>query len=105
MKKIAYIQPEITIVKTSTQYHLLAGSNQISGDADNVELNPGNMGGGDGEDAGSRGFEVGVSWAPMKNVVGNVKWFTGKDLQYDTAIPIDGQEKVNTIFTEWSFIF
>ena len=53
--------------------------------------------------AGSRGFELGASWAPMKNVVGCVKWFTGKDMEFQAN---DGNDlKVNTIFTEWNFLF
>ena len=53
--------------------------------------------------AGSRGFEVGASWAPMKNVVGKLSWFTGKNLEF---LDGDGQDKkVNTIFTEWNFMF
>ena len=53
---------------------------------------------------GSRGFEIGASWAPMKNVVGKLEWFTGKD---DAGVTGAGRQnyKVNTIFTEWSFIF
>ena len=54
---------------------------------------------------GSRGFEIGASWAPMKNLVGKLSWFTGKDIKLMTDTNLDGQEKVNTIFTEWSFIF
>ena len=58
---------------------------------------------------GSRGFEIGASWTPMKNVVGCVKWFTGKDLKAFEGNGIGDyladREKVNTIFTEWSFIF
>ncbi len=58
---------------------------------------------------GSRGFEIGASWTPMKNVVGSVKWFTGKDLKAVSGGAIgdylQNREKVNTIFTEWSFIF
>ncbi|MBP5201050.1 MAG: S-layer homology domain-containing protein [Schwartzia sp.] len=54
---------------------------------------------------GSRGFEIGASWAPMKNVVGKLEWFTGKD-DAGAARPAGAQNyKVNTIFTEWSFIF
>ena len=58
---------------------------------------------------GSRGFEIGASWTPMKNVLGKVAWFTGKDI---AAIDNDrpgaiGAEthSVNTFFTEWNFIF
>jgi len=54
---------------------------------------------------GSRGFEIGASWTPMKNVVGKLSWFTGKDIKTITADTLAGREKVNTIFTEWSFIF
>lgn len=55
--------------------------------------------------AGSRGFEIGASWTPMKNVVGSLKWFTGKDMKLTSGANLDNNEKVNTIFTEWSFIF
>ena len=55
--------------------------------------------------AGSRGFEIGASWAPMKNVVGSVKWFTGKDTKYLDTDDMNNREKVNTIFTEWNFLF
>jgi len=51
---------------------------------------------------GSRGFEVGASWTPMKNLVGKVEWFTGKDL---AGFENHQDHKVNTFFTEWSFIF
>ena len=54
--------------------------------------------------AGSRGFEIGVSWAPMKNVTGSVSWFTGKDLSW-RGEDMNNKEKVNTIFTEWKFLF
>ena len=60
---------------------------------------------------GSRGFEIGAEWTPMKNVVGSLKWFTGKDLAYfDGNYNMQGgnmnnNEKVNTIFTEWNFFF
>jgi len=54
--------------------------------------------------AGSRGFEIGVSWAPMKNVTGSVSWFTGKDLSW-RGEDMANKEKVNTIFTEWKFLF
>ena len=54
---------------------------------------------------GSRGFEIGASWTPLKNVVGKLAWFTGKDIKTITADSLAGREKVNTIFTEWSFIF
>ena len=55
---------------------------------------------------GSRGFEIGASWTPMKNLVGKLEWFTGKDLAGIKNVNRDDFDyKVNTIFTEWSFIF
>ena len=54
---------------------------------------------------GSRGFEIGASWTPMNNVVGKLSWFTGKDIKLMSNTDLTNNEKVNTIFTEWSFIF
>ena len=56
---------------------------------------------------GSRGFEIGASWTPMKNLVGKLEWFTGKDLRgvSQEIAGVEQDHKVSTIFTEWSFIF
>ena len=46
---------------------------------------------------GEKGWEVGLSWAPMKNVVGKVQYYWGKELI--------SENKVNALWTELSFIF
>ena len=46
---------------------------------------------------GEKGWEVGLSWAPLKNVVGKVQYYWGKELISD--------HKVNALWTELSFIF
>lgn len=53
MKKKLYIQPQSVFVGEETIDTLLV--NSIVGDGNNAELNPGNMDGGDGSDAASRG--------------------------------------------------
>ena len=55
------------------------------------------------QDSGTRGFEIGVSWTPMKNLVGKVQWFTGKNMEIFDGDNLDS--KVNAIFTEWNFLF
>ena len=46
---------------------------------------------------GEKGWEVGLSWAPMKNVVGKVQYYWGKELI--------SEHKTNALWTELSFIF
>ena len=46
---------------------------------------------------GEKGWEVGLSWAPMKNVVGKVQYYWGKELT--------SNNKTNALWTELSFIF
>ena len=46
---------------------------------------------------GEKGWEVGLSWAPLKNVVGKVQYYWGKELVSD--------HKTNALWTELSFIF
>ena len=46
---------------------------------------------------GEKGWEVGLNWAPMKNVVGKVQYYWGKELI--------SENKVNALWTELSFIF
>lgn len=46
---------------------------------------------------GEKGWEIGMSWAPMKNVVGKVQYYWGKELI--------SENKTNALWTELSFIF
>ena len=52
--------------------------------------------------SGEKGFEIGVSWAPMKNVTGIVRYFNGKRFERFSG---DEDVKTNAIFTEWNFLF
>ena len=54
MKKMKYIQPKTTVLLVKTNRHMLAGSNQFSGNGSSVTLNPETMSSGDGGDAASR---------------------------------------------------
>ena len=53
MKKLQYIQPQITVVRMQT-VQMIAGSNEIPGSGEQADLNPGTMGEGAGGDAASR---------------------------------------------------
>lgn len=53
MKKLKYIQPQTTVVRMQT-VHMIAASNEITGDANNTELNSETMDEGSGGDAASR---------------------------------------------------
>ena len=55
------------------------------------------------QNAGERGFEIGLSWAPMKNVTGIVRYFAGKEMK--NPWHVDEQRDVHAIFTEWNFMF
>lgn len=46
---------------------------------------------------GEKGWEIGLSWAPMKNVVGKIQYYKGKELVSDA--------KVGGIWTEVGFFF
>ena len=46
---------------------------------------------------GEKGWEAGLSWAPMKNVVGKVQYYWGKELV--------SEHKTHALWTELSFIF
>ena len=52
--------------------------------------------------SGERGFEIGLSWAPMKSVTGIVRYFKGREMGLRKG---DANHDVNAIFTEWNFIF
>ncbi|MBR1761595.1 MAG: hypothetical protein IJ741_10535, partial [Schwartzia sp.] len=49
------------------------------------------------QNGGEKGFEIGVSYTFLKNIVGNAKYFNGKEL-------LSGN-KTNTVWTELNFIF
>ncbi|MBR1761609.1 MAG: S-layer homology domain-containing protein, partial [Schwartzia sp.] len=49
------------------------------------------------QNGGEKGFEIGVSYTFLKNIVGNAKYFNGKEL-------LSGH-KTNTVWTELNFIF
>ncbi len=51
---------------------------------------------------GEKGWEVGLNWAPMKNVVGKVQYYWGKEL---VGANNESGHKVNALWTELSFIF
>ena len=53
--------------------------------------------------SGEKGFEIGLSWAPMQNVTGIVRYFAGKEMKNPTHA--DVQRDVHAIFTEWNFLF
>ena len=54
------------------------------------------------QNSGEKGFEIGASWAPMKNVTGILRYFAGKQMK----IVSGGQDlDVHAIFTEWNFLF
>lgn len=53
MKKLQYIQPQITVVRMQT-VQMIAGSNEIPGSGEQAELNPETMDEGSGGDAASR---------------------------------------------------
>ncbi|MGP1367348.1 MAG: S-layer homology domain-containing protein [Schwartzia sp. (in: firmicutes)] len=46
---------------------------------------------------GEKGWEIGMSWTPMKNVLGKVQYYRGEELI--------SENKVSAIWTELSFIF
>ena len=52
---------------------------------------------------GEKGWEVGVSWTPMKNVVGKGQYYWGKELA--SMHEDDSPHKVSALWTELSFIF
>ena len=54
------------------------------------------------QNSGERGFEIGLSWAPMKSVTGIVRYFRGREMN---ALTGGENHDVNGIFTEWNFIF
>ena len=53
MKKLQYIQPQITVVRMQT-VQMIAGSNEIPGSGEQADLNPETMGDGTGSDAAAR---------------------------------------------------
>lgn len=53
MKKLQYIQPQITVVRMQT-VQMIAGSNEIPGSGEQADLNPETMGDGTGIDAAAR---------------------------------------------------
>ena len=53
MKKLQYIQPQITVVRMQT-VQMIAGSNEIPGSGEQADLNPETMDEGTGGDAASR---------------------------------------------------
>ena len=55
------------------------------------------------QNSGEKGFEIGLSWAPMKNVTGIVRYFSGKELK--SPWHVNDEKKVHAIFTEWNFLF
>lgn len=53
MKKLQYIQPQITVVRMQT-VQMIAGSNEIPGSGEQADLNPETMVDGTGSDAAAR---------------------------------------------------
>lgn len=49
-------------------------------------------------ESGMRGFEIGGSWTPAKNIVAKAQYFTGTDAK-------NGDNDYNAVWTEVSFIF
>ena len=53
MKKLQYIQPQITVVRMQT-VQMIAGSNEIPGSGEQADLNPETMEENNGSDAAAR---------------------------------------------------
>ena len=54
------------------------------------------------QDSGTRGFEVGVSWTPMRGFMTKLHWFHGQNMSRYSGGPSTG---VNAIFYEMCFYF